>query len=69
MQHDFLTDLFGNTVKAKILKLLIHNHKEDFTAMELARRVNASPRATEKELQALMLHVGLEPKKDNAGQP
>lgn len=53
MQNDFLTQILGNPIRAKVLRFFILNDTEMFTRAETARRNGISERAAQKEIDAL----------------
>src|SRR5436305_1222907 len=58
MKQDFLAAFIGNQNQARILRTLILNEGERFTARELGKRIGISEEVTLKELEALKaLHI------------
>ena len=58
MSKPILDNLFGSKVRVKVLKFLYRNYPGDFSAGELARRIQESPDSTKKELELLkLIHV------------
>lgn len=58
MQNDFLTELLGNVVKAKILRYIVHNDKDTFSVAELAKRIGSPQKNVGVELEK-MKKVGI----------
>jgi hypothetical protein len=53
MKRDFLSELIGNTNRAKILRTLIFNENERLTPKVAAKRATVTATAAEEELMAL----------------
>ncbi|OGN01816.1 MAG: hypothetical protein A3I26_03270 [Candidatus Yanofskybacteria bacterium RIFCSPLOWO2_02_FULL_43_10] len=53
MSKDILDNLFGSRVRIKILKLLFRNYPGDFSAGELATRIQETYPAAKLEIEAL----------------
>jgi predicted transcriptional regulator with HTH domain len=53
MSKPILDNLFGSKVRVKILKFLYRNFPADFSAREIAHRIQESPAATKDELEVL----------------
>jgi hypothetical protein len=54
MKEDFLADLIGNPEQARILRALVFNEEDRFTAAELGKRAGVTFAATEAQLQDLL---------------
>lgn len=52
-KNDFLSQLIGNSARARVLRALVLNENEVFTPTRLAKRAGISARAATRELSAL----------------
>ena len=53
MRHDFLSEFMGNPHRGKMVRALIFNENERFTAKDAGKRSGVSPVAAARELKAL----------------
>ena len=53
MSKPILDNLFGSKVRVKVLKFLYRNHPSDFSAHEIAKRIQEAPSATKDEIESL----------------
>ncbi len=53
MKQDFLSEFVGNSNRAKMVRALVFNENEKFTATEAGKRSGLSPKFAERELKAL----------------
>lgn len=53
MSKPILDNLFGSKIRVKVLKFLYRNYPSDFSAREIALRIQESPAATKDEIESL----------------
>lgn len=58
MSKPVLDNLFGSKTRVKLLKFMFRNYPADFTAGEIARRIQESPVVTKQEI-LLLKTIGL----------
>ena len=57
-----LNELFGSKIRVKALRFLFRNYPEDFSVVELAKRIQEREEAVKKEVRSF-LKIGLIKKK------
>ena len=53
MSKPILDNLFGSKLRVKVLKFLYRNYPSDFSAREIAIRIQEAPSATKEEIESL----------------
>jgi predicted transcriptional regulator with HTH domain len=55
MSKPILDNLFGSKIRVKVLKFLYRNYPADFSAREIALRIQEAPSATKDEIESLKI--------------
>jgi predicted transcriptional regulator with HTH domain len=53
MSKPILDNLFGSKIRVKVLKFLYRNYPSDFSAFEIAKRIQEAPSLTKAEIESL----------------